>query len=608
MDRPSRYALTAIIWMVVASGAWAGVLDELERLTPLGSGTGQRDFLPPEQAFVLTHAVTSDGTLRVIWDIEPGYYLYRNKMAVRPKTPGLVVAGLELPAGEIKDDPDFGEVAVFKHGVSFDVPIERWPAAETLLETVVSYQGCAEDGICYPPLKTTVAFTPDDGMRTPRLPLDVSALADLSESDRIAVGLAERSFTMTLLIFLGLGVLLSLTPCVLPMVPILSGIIVGQKQPLSTGRACALSSIYVAAMALTYALAGVCAGLLGRNLQAAFQHPAVIVGFSLIFVALACAMFGFYELQLPASVQTRLDRWSRSQRGGTYGGVAVMGVLSAVIVGPCVAPPLAGALAYIGQTGSGVVGGGALFALGLGMGLPLIVLGTSVGAVLPRTGPWMDTIKHGFGVIFLGVAIWFLSRVLPGPATLALWALLAIGSAIFLGALDTLEATSGRWRRLGKGLGLATLVYGAVLVVGAAVGGDDPTNPLAPLLAGSSNAHPRAEFIDVKGIGSIENELERASQDGRAVMLDFYADWCIECKHLERETFSDVKVATRLAEMVLLRVDVTANDSRDQALLSRYGLFGPPAVLFFKDGQELRHNRLVGFVDADEFTAYLDRL
>ena len=594
--------------MVVAGGAWAGVLDELERLTPLGSETGQREFLPPEQAFVLTHEVMSDGTLRVIWDIEPGYYLYRNKMAVRPKTPGLVVAAPELPAGEIKDDPDFGEVAVFKHGVSFDVPIERWPAAEILLETVVSYQGCAEDGICYPPLKTTVAFTPDEGLKTPRLPLDVSALADLSESDRIAVGLAERSFTMTFLIFLGLGVLLSLTPCVLPMVPILSGIIVGQKQPLSTGRAFALSSIFVAAMALTYALAGVCAGLLGRNLQTAFQHPAVIVGFSLIFVALACAMFGFYELQLPANVQTRFDRWSRSQRGGTYGGVAVMGVLSAVIVGPCVAPPLVGALAYIGQTGSGVVGGGALFALGLGMGLPLIVLGTSVGAVLPRTGPWMDTIKHIFGVIFLGVAIWFLSRVLPGPATLALWALLAIGSAIFLGALDTLEATGGRWRRLGKGLGLAVLVYGAVLIVGASVGGDDPTNPLAPLLAGSSSAHPRAEFVEVKGIGSVENELARASQDGRAVMLDFYADWCIECKHLERETFSDVKVATRLAEMVLLRADVTANDSRDQALLSRYGLFGPPAVLFFKNGQELRHNRLVGFVDADEFTAYLDRL
>ena len=606
MDRPNSFALIGVIVAAVTSGAWAGVFDELERLTTRAAG--QREFLPPEQAFVMTHEVTSDGTLQVIWDIEPGYYLYRNKMAVKPKTPGLVVAPPELPAGEIKDDPDFGRVAVFKHAVSFGVPIERWPVGETLLETVVSYQGCAEDGICYPPLKRTVAFTPGDGARTPSQPYDAAAFGDLSASDRIAVELAQRSLAMTLVVFLGLGLLLSLTPCVLPMVPILSGIIVGQKQPLSTTRAFALSSTYATAMALTYALAGVAAGLLGRNLQAAFQHPAVIVSFSLIFVALACAMFGFYELQLPASLQTRLDRFSRSRRGGTYGGVAIMGVLSAVIVGPCVAPPLAGALAYIGQTGSAVIGGGALFALGLGMGIPLIALGTSMGAVLPRAGPWMDTIKKIFGVIFLGVAIWFLERVLPGPLSLALWALLVIGSAIFLGALDRLEATSGTWRHFGKGVGLAMLVYGAVLVVGAAVGGDDPIDPLAPLLAGVGGAHPTTAFIEVKGISSVENELERATKTGRTVMLDFYADWCVECKHLERETFSNAKVAARLGEMVLLRADVTANDSRDQALLSRYGLFGPPAVLFFKDGEELRHNRLVGFVNAGEFTAYLDQL
>ncbi len=605
MDRPSRSALIAVILTAVTSGVWAGVFDELERLTSSDSAAGLREFLPAEQAFVMSHDITRDGRLRVIWDIEPGYYLYRAKMGVRPTTAGLVLAAPELPPGEIKDDPEFGRVAVYKHAVAFDVPIERWPAAERLLETVVSYQGCAEDGICYPPLKKTVAFTPADGgdIRSGVMPS-----LDLSASDRIAVELAEHSFRTTLAIFLGLGLLLALTPCVLPMVPILSGIIVGQKQPLSTTRAFTLSSTYVIAMALTYALAGVGAGLLGRNLQAAFQHPAVIVGFSMIFVALACAMFGLYELQLPACLQTRLDRISRSQRGGSYGGVAVMGVLSAIIVGPCVAPPLAGALAYIGQTGSAVVGGGALFALGLGMGLPLIALGTSMGAVLPRAGPWMDTIRKAFGVIFLGVAIWFLGRVLPGSATLGLWAMLAIGSAIFLGALDHLDGSSGAWRRLGKGLGLAMLVYGAVLIVGASVGGDDPIDPLAPLLTGTGDTHPPTAFIEVKGIGSVESELERASRSGRVVMLDFYADWCVECKHLERETFSDAKVATRLSEMVLLRADVTANDRKDQALLSRYGLFGPPAVLFFKNGEELRHNRLVGFVNAGDFTTYLDRL
>lgn len=606
MDRPHSFALIAIIFAVAISGAWAGVFDELERLTTPESG--QREFLPPEQAFVMSHAVTSDGTLQVTWAIEPGYYLYRNKMGVKPKTPGLVVAPPELPLGEIKDDPEFGRVAVFKHAVSFGVPIERWPATETVLETVVSYQGCAEDGICYPPLKKTVAFTPGDGARTPSQTYDAAAFGTLPASDRIAVELAQRSVAMTFAVFLGLGVLLSLTPCVLPMIPILSGIIVGQKQPLSTARAFALSSTYAIAMALTYALAGVAAGLLGRNLQAAFQHPAVIVSFSVVFVALALAMFGFYELQLPANLQTRLDRFSRTQRGGTFGGVAIMGALSAIIVGPCVAPPLAGALAYIGQTGSAVIGGGALFALGLGMGIPLIALGTSMGAVLPHAGPWMDAIKKIFGVIFLGVAIWFLERVLPGPVVLVLWALLAIGSAIFLGALDHLEATSSAWRRLSKGVGLAVLVYGAVLVVGAAVGGDDPVAPLAPLLAGAGDAHPATTFIEVKGIRSVETELERATQTGRAVMLDFYADWCVECKHLERETFSNAKVAAKLGEMVLLRADVTANDLHDQALMSRYGLFGPPAVLFFKDGEELRHTRLVGFVNAEEFTTYLDRL
>ncbi len=605
MDKTSPYALIVLTLCVVSGAAWAGVLDELERLTRQSSSAGEREFLPVDEAFVMTHEIASDGRLTIAWAIEPGYYLYRNKMKVRPQTAGLVLAAPDLPAGEMKDDPGFGSVAIFRNHVAVRVPVEQWPAGEFLLEAEVGYQGCAEDGICYPPLKKTVAFSPIQGEMSNT---GLEPPGGFSESDRIANELAVRSLPVMMATFLSLGVLLAFTPCVFPMVPILSGIIVGQKQPVNTRRAFTLSSTYVLAMAVTYAAAGVAAGLLGRNLQAAFQQPSVIIGFSLIFVLLALSMFGFYEIKLPARLQKRLDAMSRSQRGGTYAGVAVMGVLSAVIVGPCVAPPLAGILIYIGQTGSAVVGGGALFALGLGMGLPLVVLGTSTGALLPPAGAWMEVVSKVFGVIFLGMAIWFLERILPGRATLALWALLLVGSSLFLGALDALDRSDGGWRRFRKGMGLAMLFYGAVLIVGASVGGKDLAFPLAPLVGGGADEPATARFIEIKGIESLDLQLQRASRDGRDVMLDFYADWCVECKILERRTFTDANVAARLDELVLLRADVTANDAADQALLSRYELFGPPAVLFFKDGQELRSNRLVGFADAEEFTAYLDRL
>ena len=605
MDRTSPYALIVLTLCVVTGAAWAGVLDELERLTGQSSSAGEREFLPADEAFVMTHEIARDGRLTIAWEIEPGYYLYRNKMKVRPQTAGLVLAGPALPAGEMKDDPGFGPVAIFRNHVAVSVPVEHWPVGEFLLKAEVGYQGCAEDGICYPPLKKTVAFSPNqDEMSNTGL----EPSRGFSESDRIANDLAVRSLPAMIATFLGLGVLLAFTPCVFPMVPILSGIIVGQKQPVNTRRAFTLSSTYVLAMAVTYAAAGVAAGVLGRNLQAAFQQPAVIIGFSLIFVLLALSMFGFYEIKVPSRLQNRLDALSRSQRGGTYAGVAVMGILSAVIVGPCVAPPLAGILVYIGQTGSAVVGGSALFALGLGMGLPLIVLGTSTGAVLPVAGAWMEFVKKIFGVIFLGMAIWFLERILPGRATLALWALLFVGSSLFLGALDAVDSSAGGWRRLRKGMGLAMLFYGAVLIVGASAGGEDLAFPLAPLVGGGAEERAAVKFIEVKGIESVEVQLQRASRVGRAVMLDFYADWCVECKILERRTFTDANVAARLGELVLLRADVTDNDAADQALLSRYELFGPPAVLFFKNGRELRSNRLVGFADAEEFTAYLDRL
>lgn len=607
MDKRNRFTLTVAILLGMFSSSWGGVSEQLERIGSLGSSGEKRVFLPAEQAFVMTHDVTSDGTLSVTWNIEPGYYLYRQKMAVIPRTSGLVLSTLNLPAGESKNDPEFGRVAIYRQKVSFDVPIERWPAGEPVLDAVVSYQGCAEDGICYPPLKKLLSLRPGEGTRSPRRPMDVGAFR-LSETDSIAVRLSETSFAVTIAIFLGLGFLLAFTPCVLPMVPILSGIIVGQKERVTAPHAFALSLTYVVAMAITYALAGIAAGLLGHNLQATFQQPLAIIGFSAVFVALACAMFGLYSIQLPTWLQAHIDRYSRAQQSGNFGGVAIMGTLSALIVGPCVAPPLAGALTYISQTGSALVGGSALFALGLGMGVPLIVLGTSIGTVLPKTGLWMERVKKFFGLIFLGVAIWFMGRILPGPVTQGLWALLAFGTAVFFGAMGRLHGIKNSWQRASKVVAAVAFFYGTALGLGASVGGVDPFKPFAPFVPNSDRLQPQLDFVSVKGVRKFGEELKSADKKQQITMLDFYADWCVECKYLERETFANDKVAARLKTMALLRADVTANDDEDKALLSQYGLFGPPAVLFFRNGKEMRRHRLVGFVKPSDFVTHLDRL
>ena len=619
MDKKRRFALltslvTPLLTMLlalVAGSAVAGVLDQIEALAKPEKLTGQRDFLPPDEAFVLTESTAADGSLALSWDIQPGYYLYRDKMKVSATTPGLTLGEARIPAGETKLDPEFGEVKIFKHQAEISVPLTARPAGADVLEAEVRYQGCAEDGICYPPIRKKVAF--NGAVSTAAPPADPGAAAGGSEqsaTDRITAELAHRSLALTLLSFLGAGLLLAFTPCVLPMVPILSGIIVGQQQPVSAARGFALSSAYVVAMAMTYALAGVAAGLLGHTLQAAFQQPAVLIAFSALFVALSLSMFGFYQLQLPNALQSRLDSISRAQRGGSYLGVGVMGALSALIVGPCVAPPLAGALAYISHTGSALVGGSALFALGIGMGLPLIALGTSAGDLLPRVGAWMENIKRLFGVVFLGVAVMFMSRILPGPVTLALWALLLIGSAVYLGALDRPHERASGWQRFNQSLGLAGLVYGVSLMIGAAAGGDDPLQPLAPLV-GARSTNPintPASFVKVGSLAAVQQEISRAHSVGQPVMLDFYADWCIECKHLEKQTFAHAEVAPRLSGIRLLRADVTAGSADDKALLEHYGLYGPPAVLFFAAGEEMRNNRVTGFVEAFEFNGHLDRL
>ena len=433
----------------------------------------------------------------------------------------------------------------------------------------------------------------------------------MPEQDRVATALMSGNRWLVILSLFGVGLLLTFTPCVLPMVPILTSIIVGRGASsgdgaASTRRAFMLSLVYVLAMAFTYTVAGVLAGLFGANLAAAFQDPWILSAFALVFVLLALSMFGFYVLQMPASWQARLAALGHRQRGGTYAGVGAMGTLSALLVGPCVAAPLAGVLIYIGQTGDPVLGGIALFALGMGMGVPLMVAGVSAGRLLPKAGAWMNAVKAVFGVMLLAVAIYLLERVVPESVALLLWAALFIVCAIYMGALDALAPASGGWRGLWKGAGLVILVYGALLMVGVAGGGGDLFRPLNGV--GLAARERELEFRPVKGIDGLNAELGAAAARGQVVMFDFYADWCVSCKEMERFTFSAPGVQAALADAVLLQTDVTANDALDQALLARFGLFGPPAILFFgPDRRERRELRVIGYMGAGPFLRLVER-
>lgn len=605
----------------------------LKALAELGAGLGMQDpgddFLEPDQAFQPAFEVSPDGTLVARWDIAEGYYLYRDKFRFRVlEGAGVSLGAPVFPSGKTKEDPSFGRVEVYYRTVEIRVPV-RSTGAASRFELEVGYQGCAEAGICYPPMKKPVTLAVPAGVAAaapgagsgaaapaaaPGAESAASAPATaqepVSEQDRLAARLASESALATSLWFFGFGLLLAFTPCVFPMIPILSGIIVGQGSGITTRRAFLLSVTYVLAMSVAYTAAGVIAGLFGANLQAALQDPWVLSVFAAIFVLLALSMFGFYDLQLPSALQSRLAELSSRQRGGSLVGVAVMGLLSALIVGPCVAPPLAGALIYIGQTGDPWLGGMALFALSLGMGAPLVVVGTLEGKYLPRAGGWMNAVKAVFGVAMLGVAVFLLERVLPGWIALLLWAALFIVSAIYLGALEPLGLDAGGFRKLWKGIGLVMLVYGVLLMIGAASGGGDVLQPLRGVaLAGAGPAqHQGLAFRQVKGVAGLEAELASARAQGRPAMLDFYADWCIACKEFEKYTFSKPEVVKALEGVVLLQADVTANDAEDQALLKVYGLFGPPAVLFFgPDGRERPGYRLVGFVAADPFRAHAEK-
>jgi len=607
-----------IVFILLLVVSQAGVPQSLgERLQALAvaDSSAQPEFLHPDEAFVMSASAQGPSMIWVTWKIADDYYLYHDKFGFE------VIEGeaevnrqaIVVPAGKVKEDPSFGRVEVNTGNVEIPVPLLRDSPDEIPVTLKVGYQGCKEDSLCYPPISKTVPLVLSAlpaaaaaGERSP--PASLSAGTKISEQDSITLRLMEGSLLANVLLFLVAGLLLSLTPCVFPMIPILSGIIVGQKETLTAMKGFILSLVYVLAMALTYAVAGVFAAMMHFNLQAAAQNIWVIGLFSLIFVALAMSMFGFYDIQIPAALQNRLLQITRSQQGGTLSGVAIMGIVSAVIVGPCVAPPLVGALAYISLTGNEILGGLALFAMGMGMGVPLLIIGASAGSLLPKAGPWMDVIKRIFGVGLLALAIWFLSRVIPPAVELYLWAALFIISAVYLGALDQIGETAG-WNRLWKGVGLILLVYGVLLVIGASSGGGSlykPLQGLARSTAGEAESTEHLAFKRIKSVDDLETELRLASQAGRPVMLDFYADWCIECIRMESNTFARPEVQAAVEEVVLLQADVTRNDEIDRELLARFGIYGPPAILFFgKDAKERRPYRLFGYVGAEEFAAHV---
>ena len=559
------------------------------------------DPLPVEKAFVMrAHAVSPDA-VEVLFEIAPNYFLYGERFAFEAEPAGITFGHAVRPPGKRKNDPIFGEVEAHYNQLRIHLPVSAPPGTERFTLAVKS-QGCWEGGVCYPP---TVQ----------RAEIDLTAFAENvgsagsdtvnsgDESGQLAGLLSSASVPLALGIFFGLGLLLAFTPCVFPMIPILSGIIVGSGSSISRSRALALSVAYVLGMALVYALAGVAAGLTGSLLSAMLQKTWVPLVFALLFVLLALSMFGFFELRLPAALQSRLTDAANREKGGHLGGVALMGAISALIVSPCITAPLAGAVLYIAKTGDAVLGGLALFALALGMGVPLIIVALAAHSLLPKAGPWMEGVRKTAGMLLLAVALWIASPVLPGLVVMLGWAALLLFPGIFLSVLDPLPVDARGWRRFWKkGVGIVLLVVGTAMLAGGLAGSRDPLRPLDVF-------HARAGVLPgFEDIGS-EAELDALLKTtDRPILLDFYADWCVSCKEMERDTFSNPAVAARMARMQLLRVDVTDYNDSHKALLQRFGFVGPPGIVFFgADGQLREGLRVTGFMPASEFSALLDR-
>jgi thiol:disulfide interchange protein DsbD len=565
------------------------------------------NFLPPEQAFKFSAQMADAQTLEVSYVIADGYYMYRERFHFKADNDAALGQPV-FPDGKVKYDETFKKnVETYRNKVSIRVPVK----GETPFRLTVTSQGCTDKGLCYSPMDVAVQLSPISTAAgntmsvtviTPAASDGSSSTANGSDIGSIQASLQSGKLLLILPLFFLLGLGLSLTPCVLPMVPILSSIIVGEGTRTTRWRGLMLSAIYALGMALVYTALGVAAGLVGEGLAATLQNPWVLSLFAILLISLSLSMFGFYELQIPSTWQTKLSQASGGNGGGGGGkliGVFVMGAISALIVGPCVAAPLAGALLYISQSRDVFIGGSALFAMAVGMSVPLLLVGVSAGALLPRAGGWMEGVKRFFGVLMLATALWMVMPVISGGAAVLAWAVLLIGYGAYM-----LWGQPGAW--LAKAIGVTALILGGLQLVSVSTGGRDALAPLAQL-GGGGTAQAKIDFRHVKSEAELDAVL--AQTGGKAVMLDFYADWCVSCLEMEKTTFVDPQVRAALGAFVLLKADVTANNADDKALLKRFKLFGPPGFIFFNaKGQKLDDKSLIGYENADQFLKRLNTI
>ncbi len=567
------------------------------------------DALPADQVFKPDAFAVDGNTIEFGIRLLPDYYLYKSKISVRSLSDKAKAGQLDLPKGKLKTDEWLGEQEVYFDEVFGKVAIARATPEAMDLDIELSYQGCKVDGICYVPVTKTLTVSLPEATTTTDLSTIASSAAPVSEQARLAQIITESSIWAAAGLFFLAGLGLAFTPCVLPMVPILSGIIAGDGDNVSPMRGFMLALSYVMGMAIVYTIAGVAAAAAGLQLQATFNQPWILILFAGLFVALALGMFGAYDLQMPSGLQSKLSSISGNQKSGTAIGAFVMGALSALIVTACVAPALIAALTVIAQTGDMLRGGSALFAMSLGMGAPLLLVGAAQGKLLPKAGGWMVAVKNAFGFMMLALAIWMLSRILPGTVTMLLWAVLVFMAGVFMGGLTTLTRESGVAEKLGKGFGFLAIIYGVILLLGSLTGGSNPLKPLASVsLGGGAATEEQHElpFKRIKSVDDLDNEIAIASAAGKTTLLDFYADWCVSCLEMEAYTFSDSDVQAALSNTVWLQADVTDNDPIDQELLQRFGVFGPPTIIFFgADGQQKHGYEVVGYMKAPDFASHV---
>ena len=626
----------------IASDAPADDEDPLAQLDALGDDLGlgamEDDILSPEQAFQVSAESLDGKTVNVRWLIAEGTYLYQDKIKIRIAGEGIQAGQYKLPAPDIKKDSiradgSIGDVAVYHNEVTLNIPLQRANTDATDIEVKTTYQGCAERGICYPPQKKAlnVALPASDGgsvaapvaAQATAEPAPVAqetitqqsgAQAPVNKQEQLLDDLKTASPLFGLLLSLGFGLLVAFTACMYPMIPILSSLIMGQGEKITALHSFNLSLAYTQGIALTFGAIGAAIALFGQgiNIQPALQTPWVLVPSAILFVALAMSMFGFYQIQMPSAIQSRLHEMSNNQQSGSLAGVFLMGVLSALIVGPCGGPVLLAVLAFAAQTQDVLLGFLFLWVFGTGMGLPLLVMGSGGGALLPRAGTWMDTVKATGGVIMLALAISFLERLsptyIPYTTIMLMWGILLVVTGVYMGALrHQAEGTSG-WYNLWKGLGLVLLVYGVLFLIGVAAGGKDTSQPLKGIGLGggghTATVEQHAQFKRVKTIADLDREVAAASAAGKPVMLDFYADWCTYCKTMEKEIFPRPEVVAGLAGFVLLQADITRQDDEDVALSKHLDMPAPPALYFWNaQGQEMRSHRIVGNVTAQQLAS-----